>query len=182
MISIPALLSMGVDKDTPVGFKEIRLRIEVNSGADPQQLGKLLHLTERYCVVYQTLRKSPDLVSSLQLGEHHGARQERQAAVRQGGWQVGKKRDAPAEKRHVEKRPFGQDGEEPQTGDRDRALRGAEEGRQSAPAAQGPAIETHGTADKRRWSINSECIRLAVSARRKFTVRGGALGEREGPE
>ena len=61
--------TLGVDKDTPVGFKEIRLRIEVNSGADPQQLEKLLRLTERYCVVYQTLRKSPDLVSSLQLSE-----------------------------------------------------------------------------------------------------------------
>jgi uncharacterized OsmC-like protein len=48
--------TLGVAKEAPVGFKEIRLEIELESDAPTEQLAKLLELTERYCVVYQTLK------------------------------------------------------------------------------------------------------------------------------
>jgi uncharacterized OsmC-like protein len=51
--------TLGVDKQAPVGFAAIRLRFEVDSDASPDQLAKLLSLTERYCVVYQSLRTPP---------------------------------------------------------------------------------------------------------------------------
>jgi uncharacterized OsmC-like protein len=51
--------TLGVAKDAPVGFKEIRLRFEVDTDASEEQLATLLKLTERYCVVYQTLRSAP---------------------------------------------------------------------------------------------------------------------------
>jgi len=57
--------TLGVDKEAPVGFRAIRLRITVESDAAPQDLEKLLRLTERYCVVYQTLRSSPGLEVSI---------------------------------------------------------------------------------------------------------------------
>ena len=52
--------TLAVAKDARVGFKEIRLRFDVDTDADSEQLATLLRLTERYCVVYQTLRQSPD--------------------------------------------------------------------------------------------------------------------------
>jgi uncharacterized OsmC-like protein len=51
--------TLGVAKDTPVGFKAIRLRFELDSDASEEQLATLMKLTERYCVVYQTLRQPP---------------------------------------------------------------------------------------------------------------------------
>src|SRR5688572_5885877 len=48
--------TLGVSKDAPVGFKDIRLEIALTSSATPEQLQKLLELTERYCVVLQTLK------------------------------------------------------------------------------------------------------------------------------
>ena len=57
--------TLGVDKEAPVGFKAIRLRIAVDSNAAPPDLEKLLRLTERYGVVYQTLRISPGLDVSI---------------------------------------------------------------------------------------------------------------------
>lgn len=48
--------TLGVARDAPVGFKAIRLCVRFDSGAPAEQLGKLLELTERYCVVYQTLK------------------------------------------------------------------------------------------------------------------------------
>lgn len=48
--------TLGVSKDASVGFKEIRLNIALKSSAAPEQLQKLLELTERYCVVLQTLK------------------------------------------------------------------------------------------------------------------------------
>jgi uncharacterized OsmC-like protein len=51
--------TLGVAKDAPVGFSEIRLAIALDCDADAEQRRKLLELTERYCVVYQTLRASP---------------------------------------------------------------------------------------------------------------------------
>ncbi|MBI3546152.1 MAG: OsmC family protein [Gammaproteobacteria bacterium] len=49
--------TLGVAKDARVGFKNIRLRFDVDSDANQEQLATLLRLTERYCVVYQTLRQ-----------------------------------------------------------------------------------------------------------------------------
>jgi uncharacterized OsmC-like protein len=51
--------TLGVAKDAPVGFKDIRLRFELDTDATEEQLATLLKLTERYCVVYQTLRQPP---------------------------------------------------------------------------------------------------------------------------
>jgi uncharacterized OsmC-like protein len=53
--------TLGVSKEAPVGFREIRLRLDLDSDASPEQLETLLKLTERYCVVLQTLRSSPSL-------------------------------------------------------------------------------------------------------------------------
>src|SRR2546426_12270458 len=47
--------TLGVSKDVPVGFKQIRLHFDVDTDAPEEQLATLLRLTERYCVVYQTL-------------------------------------------------------------------------------------------------------------------------------
>lgn len=50
--------TLGVDRDAPVGFREIRLRFDVDApGADDEQLATLLKLTERYCVVLQTITR-----------------------------------------------------------------------------------------------------------------------------
>jgi uncharacterized OsmC-like protein len=57
--------TLGVAKDAPVGFRAIRLAVELDSDAPATELQKLLELTERYCVVYQTLRGGPDLHVSL---------------------------------------------------------------------------------------------------------------------
>lgn len=51
--------TLGVAKDAPVGFREIRLAFELDTSADAEQLASLLKLTERYCVVLQTLRTPP---------------------------------------------------------------------------------------------------------------------------
>ncbi|OAI48124.1 peroxiredoxin [Planctomycetaceae bacterium SCGC AG-212-F19] len=47
--------TLGISKDAPVGFKEIRLHFDLDTDASPEQRDKLIQLTERYCVVYQTL-------------------------------------------------------------------------------------------------------------------------------
>jgi uncharacterized OsmC-like protein len=52
--------TLGVAKDAPVGFKNIRLHFQLDTDASPDQLATLIRLTERYCVVYQTLRSSPE--------------------------------------------------------------------------------------------------------------------------
>jgi len=51
--------TLGVAKDAPVGFQRIRLEFALDTDASPEQLATLLRLTERYCVVYQTLRQPP---------------------------------------------------------------------------------------------------------------------------
>jgi uncharacterized OsmC-like protein len=53
--------TLGVDRDAPVGFGAIRVRFELDTGADPERVAKLIELTERYCVVFQTLAGSPQL-------------------------------------------------------------------------------------------------------------------------
>ena len=53
--------TLGVAKDAPVGFREIRLLFELDTDAPAEQTKKLIELTERYCVVLQTLRQSPSI-------------------------------------------------------------------------------------------------------------------------
>jgi uncharacterized OsmC-like protein len=53
--------TLAVDKEAPVGFKAIRMRFDLESDASDEQLETLQRLTERYCVVLQTLESSPDL-------------------------------------------------------------------------------------------------------------------------
>jgi uncharacterized OsmC-like protein len=53
--------TLAVSKEVPVGFQHIRLRFELDTDASSEQLDTLLKLTERYCVVLQTLRSSPDV-------------------------------------------------------------------------------------------------------------------------
>ena len=56
--------TLGVSKDTPVGFQHIRLHFDLDTNASEEQISKLIGLTERYCVVYQTLRQSPQITVS----------------------------------------------------------------------------------------------------------------------
>jgi len=53
--------TLGVSKDVPVGFQHIRLRFELDTEATEDEVATLLRLTERYCVVYQTLAHPPTL-------------------------------------------------------------------------------------------------------------------------
>ena len=53
--------TLGVDKSAPVGFKEIRLQFNLDTDADEEALDSLMRLTERYCVVYQTLKDPPPI-------------------------------------------------------------------------------------------------------------------------
>ncbi len=57
--------TLAVDREAPVGFSEIRLSFELDTTADEEQLATLLKLTERYCVVYQTLARGPELHATL---------------------------------------------------------------------------------------------------------------------
>jgi uncharacterized OsmC-like protein len=56
--------TLGVAKDAPVGFREIRLKFDLDSTASEEQLKKLVELTERYCVVMQTIRSGPPVAVS----------------------------------------------------------------------------------------------------------------------
>jgi uncharacterized OsmC-like protein len=56
--------TLGVDREAPVGFRAIRLEAELDSDAGPEQLATLMRLTERYCVVYQTLSRPPEITIS----------------------------------------------------------------------------------------------------------------------
>lgn len=53
--------TLGVARDAPVGFRDIRLEFTLDTDADDEQLDKLLQLTERYCVVYQTIAHAPKM-------------------------------------------------------------------------------------------------------------------------
>jgi uncharacterized OsmC-like protein len=57
--------TLGVAKDAPVGFAQIRLRFDVETDAPQEKLDQLLKLTERYCVVYQTIKSGPPVEVSL---------------------------------------------------------------------------------------------------------------------
>jgi uncharacterized OsmC-like protein len=56
--------TLGVSKEIPVGFQRIRLNFVLTTDASEEQLATLIRLTERYCVVYQTLRRSPEITVS----------------------------------------------------------------------------------------------------------------------
>lgn len=58
--------TLGVDREAPVGFRAIRLRFSVDTDADEEQLASLLKLTERYCVVLQTIRGGVAVDSSME--------------------------------------------------------------------------------------------------------------------
>jgi uncharacterized OsmC-like protein len=53
--------TLGVSKEIPVGFQRIRLNFALTTDAPEEQLATLIRLTERYCVVYQTLRRPPEI-------------------------------------------------------------------------------------------------------------------------
>lgn len=57
--------TLAVDKGAPVGFTDLRLSFELDTDADADQLATLLRLTERYCVVLQTLRSSPTCTTTI---------------------------------------------------------------------------------------------------------------------
>ncbi len=58
--------TLAVDRETPVGFSAIRLSFELETAADREQLDTLLKLTERYCVVFQTIAGAPRLSATLE--------------------------------------------------------------------------------------------------------------------
>jgi uncharacterized OsmC-like protein len=60
--------TLGVDRGAPVGFSAIRLSFELDADGDEEQLATLQRLTERYCVVYQTLAAGPHLTTTLNIG------------------------------------------------------------------------------------------------------------------
>lgn len=57
--------TLGVDKTVPVGLTAIRLHFRLDTPATPEQLATLLKLTERYCVIYQTLKTPPQLTAEI---------------------------------------------------------------------------------------------------------------------
>ena len=57
--------TLAVDRDAPVGFRSIRLAFDLDTDANEEELATLLKLTERYCVVFQTLAGAPSLETSL---------------------------------------------------------------------------------------------------------------------
>ena len=60
--------TLGVSKEAPVGFRDIRLHFDLETDADAEKLAVLLKLTERYCVVYQTLRAAPPMAVTHRAG------------------------------------------------------------------------------------------------------------------
>jgi uncharacterized OsmC-like protein len=60
--------TLGVDKEAPVGFRAIRLNFALDTDAPQEKLDQLLKLTERYCVVFQTLNHKPELAVTLAQG------------------------------------------------------------------------------------------------------------------
>jgi len=62
--------TLGVSKEVPVGFQRLRLHFDLDTDASDEQLATLIRLTERYCVVYQTLRHSPEINISREAVQH----------------------------------------------------------------------------------------------------------------
>jgi uncharacterized OsmC-like protein len=57
--------TLGVSKETPVGISDVRLTFQLDSDATPEQLATLLKLTERYCVIYRTLKSPPAMSATI---------------------------------------------------------------------------------------------------------------------
>jgi len=57
--------TLGIARDVPIGFADIRLKFDVQSAAPPEKIDKLVQLTERYCVIYQTLRQPMDISTNV---------------------------------------------------------------------------------------------------------------------
>ena len=53
--------TLGVSKQAPVGFKNIRLNFDIDTDAEQEKIDTLIKLTERYCVVFQSISKTPDM-------------------------------------------------------------------------------------------------------------------------
>jgi uncharacterized OsmC-like protein len=64
--------TLGVSRETPVGFRNLRLHLDLDTDAEPAAHKKLVELTERYCVVYQTLRQPPEITTIASGGESVG--------------------------------------------------------------------------------------------------------------
>ncbi len=60
--------TLGVEKQSPVGFRDIRLSFDIDGDLTDEQLATLMKLTERYCVVYQTLKSSPPIDVNATMG------------------------------------------------------------------------------------------------------------------
>ena len=60
--------TLGVEREAPVGFRDIRLSFDLDCEAEPETLATLLKLTERYCVVYQTLKGAPPIAVEMSTG------------------------------------------------------------------------------------------------------------------
>jgi uncharacterized OsmC-like protein len=56
--------TLGISRDVPVGLNAVRLHFDLDTDATPDQLANLLKLTERYCVIYQTLKSPPAIITS----------------------------------------------------------------------------------------------------------------------
>jgi uncharacterized OsmC-like protein len=61
--------TLGVSSDVPVGFKEIRLAFDVEADATKEQLDQLAELTDKYCVIFQTIQNSPK--TSVKMRQHN---------------------------------------------------------------------------------------------------------------
>jgi len=59
--------TLAVDRDAPIGLTEVKLKFEIVSTAERKKLEKMIELTERYCVIYQTLAKPPTLKSEFEV-------------------------------------------------------------------------------------------------------------------
>ena len=53
--------TLGISKEVPVGLTKVRLQFKLDTDAEDAQIEKLIQLTERYCVIYQTLQHAPSL-------------------------------------------------------------------------------------------------------------------------
>ena len=60
--------TLGVDREAPVGFRQIRLAFDIDTDAPQEKIDSLLKLTERYCVVFQTINRKPDLTVTVNWG------------------------------------------------------------------------------------------------------------------
>lgn len=73
--------TLGVERTAPVGFKDIRLTFDLETDATPEQLATLLRLTERYCVIYRTLKEPPPITVSVAASHQTAGEREHDPAL-----------------------------------------------------------------------------------------------------